>query len=820
MKPIFTKLLFLILLPALTPDFKLSAQTLTGTGKIKGKVMDEQKKPASYATISLLRATDSTLVKKTLTTTDGDFIFEELLSGAYLISVEWIGYKRSVSNVLKINQAQQVNTAEAIILFPDPQQLNTVNVIRKKPAVETKNGKVILNVASSIIASGNTAMEILSKAPGVTVDREGHISLRGRNGVNVMINGKLTYLSSEQLAVLLRSTDGNTIETIELMSNPPSKYDASGSAGLINIRLKKSSSYGTNGSLTAGAGYGKFYKTNGGITLNHRTKYLNIFGNYNYVNAKDYQDLDLRRSSTSGDETTFFDQQGRDITLMKNNSYRAGMDYYINDKNTLGFLFNGYTNNNTTNNSNKTLIGHQLSGIDSSIVAANPGKSQYSNQSYNLNYKSVLDTSGQEFSADADYSRFQSNNQIVYNNYFYDNAGVSFKDPLIYRNASPSTVKIWSGKIDYTYPFNAKMKLETGIKSSYVHTDNDFQFENLQSDNWENDISRSNRFIYKEYVNAAYANLSKEFKNTSVQVGLRTEITSSEGNSPTTQNVVKRNYTDLFPNLSVSQKLSDQHDLGFSYNRRIDRPDYQSLNPFLYFNDLYTYSQGNPLLNPQYTNSFELTYGYKKTFNATLGYSRTKDVITTTLITDTVSKTILIKEQNLADQHTFNLNMSMPFTIIKWWNTTNNATLYYTSFNSPDLMGARFHSGKTSYLLNTTQSLTISPSVNAELSANYQSAQVYGTYSVKPLYSVDMGLSKSFAGNRANLKIAANDAFNLMKARISSAIPGQDYQLVQKQETRVFRLTFSYNFGSTLIKAVREHSGASGTEQKRVKSGN
>ncbi|HEY0177168.1 MAG TPA: TonB-dependent receptor, partial [Pedobacter sp.] len=710
MKPIFTKLLFLILLPALTPDFKLSAQTLTGTGKIKGKVMDEQKKPASYATISLLRATDSTLVKKTLTTTDGDFIFEELLSGAYLISVEWIGYKRSVSNVLKINQAQQVNTAEAIILFPDPQQLNTVNVIRKKPAVETKNGKVILNVASSIIASGNTAMEILSKAPGVTVDREGHISLRGRNGVNVMINGKLTYLSSEQLAVLLRSTDGNTIETIELMSNPPSKYDASGSAGLINIRLKKSSSYGTNGSLTAGAGYGKFYKTNGGITLNHRTKYLNIFGNYNYVNAKDYQDLDLRRSSTSGDETTFFDQQGRDITLMKNNSYRAGMDYYINDKNTLGFLFNGYTNNNTTNNSNKTLIGHQLSGIDSSIVAANPGKSQYSNQSYNLNYKSVLDTSGQEFSADADYSRFQSNNQIVYNNYFYDNAGVSFKDPLIYRNASPSTVKIWSGKIDYTYPFNAKMKLETGIKSSYVHTDNDFQFENLQSDNWENDISRSNRFIYKEYVNAAYANLSKEFKNTSVQVGLRTEITSSEGNSPTTQNVVKRNYTDLFPNLSVSQKLSDQHDLGFSYNRRIDRPDYQSLNPFLYFNDLYTYSQGNPLLNPQYTNSFELTYGYKKTFNATLGYSRTKDVITTTLITDTVSKTILIKEQNLADQHTFNLNMSMPFTIIKWWNTTNNATLYYTSFNSPDLMGARFHSGKTSYLLNTTQSLTISPS--------------------------------------------------------------------------------------------------------------
>ena len=819
MKKLTVQFLFLIALNPLI-HLPVAAQTLTKMNKVKGSVLDEQKKPAPFVTIRLYKAADSTMIKSTLTASDGDFIFEDIISGLYLVSVESIGYKKSFSSAFNLSHENKDLILENIILKPDAKELNTVNIIHKKPLIETKGSTVILNVASSILAAGSSAMEILSKAPGVTTDREGHISLKGKSGANVMINGKLTYLSAGQLATLLRSTDGSTIETIELMSNPPSKYDASGSGGLINIKLKKNLNYGSNGSITAGAGYGRYYKSNAGISFNHRTKKLNVFGDYNYVNSKEYQDLGLNRTSTSASETTFFNQQGRDITQMKNNSYKAGLDYDINEKNTLGVVVSGYINHNNTRNTNKTLIGHEPLAIDSSILADNPGKAKYQNNAYNLNYKSVLDTAGQEITVDADYSRFQTNNQIVYNNYFYNSTGNVFKEPVIYRNASPSTIKIWSGKIDYSYPTNTQTKLETGIKSSYVNTNNDFQFENFQNNTWENDLSKSNRFIYKEYVNAAYANLSKEFKSTTLQLGLRTELTHSEGNSPTLQQVISRNYVDLFPNIAFNQKLSDQQDIGLSYSRRIDRPDYQSLNPFLYFNDLYTYSQGNPLLNPQYTNSFELTYGYKKIVNATLGYSHTKDVITTTLITDTLKKTILIQDQNLAAQHTFNLNVNVPVAIAKWWTTNNNVTLYYTSFSSPNLMGTAFHSGKTTYILNTTQSFTITPTVSTELSGNYQSAQVYGTYSVKPLYNIDMGMSKSFAANRAIIKIAASDVFNLMKARISSAVPMQDYQLIQKQETRVFRLTFSYNFGSSSIKAARAHNSSSANEQKRVKSNN
>ncbi|SDZ83828.1 TonB-dependent receptor [Pedobacter hartonius] len=815
-----SNLLLLLIALQLLNTVSAYTQNRNKAGTIKGRVLDGQQTAAAYATVCLYKSSDSTVIKRTLTTAEGDFLFEELVSGIYLVSVEWIGYKKLFSDPITIKTGDKPLVLNSLVLIAETKQLNAVNITSKKPLVETRNGKMIVNVEGSILAAGKSAMEILAKAPGVTVDQDGRISLRGKSGVEVMINGKLTYLSAGQLANLLRSTSGNTIQRIELMSQPGSAYDASGSAGIINIKLKKNDNYGTNGNVTAGFGYGRYYKSNGGLTINHRTKSLNIFGNYDLLNNRDFEDLKVNRSNTSAGEKSYFDQQAREVTTRKNHSYKAGLDYFIDDKNTLGFVFNGYTNHNTSLTDNRTNIGNRPSATDSTILASNPGRSSLQNQAYNLNYKSVIDTSGQEFSADIDYSKFQNNNETAYNNYFYNGSGMSFKDPLIFRNATPSTVKIWTGKADYVYPLSDKSKLEAGIKSSSVRTDNHFQFDNLKNGNWFNDLSRSNTFIYKEFVNAVYASTSMEFAATNIVLGLRGELTHSEGNSPTVQQKVERNYFNLFPSLSVGQKLSELHDIGLSYSRRIDRPDYQSLNPFLYFADLYTYNQGNPLLKPQYTNAFEFTYGYKKILNATVGYSHTSDVITTTLITDTVAKTLIIKDQNLASQHTFNFNVSMPVTISKWWNTTNNGTLYYTSFNSPDLLGAPFHSGKTTYLLSSIHTFTLTPAIHAELSANYQSAQVYGTYAVKPIYSIDLGLSKSFANQRANLKFAAGDLFNWAKARVTSAIPSQDYQLYQKQESRIFRLTFSYNFGSSLVKAVRAHTTGADAEQKRVKSGN
>lgn len=814
----FTKSILLAFLVFIA--FTIQAQTTISTGKISGKLIDEKNVAIPFAVLSLYLESDTVLIKGSLSTETGDFSFDQLPFNTYTIKIDVLGYEQSVVNSIVINAQHPQLVINATILHVKVQQLREISIVRKKPLIERKSDKTILNVGNSILATGNSALDILSKAPGVTVDHDGNISLRGKPSVSVMINGKLTFLSADQLASLLRNTNGNTIETIELINNPSAKYDAAGSGGIINIKLKKNQSYGTNVNLLLSGGYGDHYKSNGGINFNHRNKLLNVFGSYDYTNNKDFEDLNIKRSNRSETETTYFNQQGRDIYHRQNNTYKIGLDYELNHKNTIGLIMSGYHNNTNNNSDINTFIGSQAQLHDSLISASNLGQSKYTNQTYNLNYKLAIDTLGQELNADVDYARFYNINEINYNNYFFNNKGIGTKPALIFRTATPANVKIWSGKVDYTYPFSTQTKLETGIKSSYVNTTNDFKHEDLVSKLWVNDVSKRNNFNYKEIISAAYANLEHKFDAFTVQVGLRAELTNSEGYSPAIQSRVKRNYIDFFPSVSLSKTVAENHEFGLSYNKRVDRPDYQSLNPFIYFADLYTYSQGNPYLNPQYTNAFELTYNFQETLNASLGYSYTKDVITTTLINDPIKKTLFILEQNLASQRTYNFNIGVPLAITKWWNSTNDATLFYTDFSSPNLMGAPFNSGKLSYTFNTAQTFSISRSFNAELAVDYQSAQVYGTYAVKPLYGIDLGLSKSFANKKATVKLAANDIFNWRAAKISSALPMQDYRLYQKEESRIFRLSFSYNFGSSSIKAARERSKSSDAEQNRVRSNN
>ncbi|WP_285058078.1 TonB-dependent receptor [Pedobacter ginsengisoli] len=812
------KYLIIIVLLLLT-NYNVQAQVPEKQSAITGKVLDENKEFLPYVSVKLHQVIDSTLVQSVQTNEAGIFQFSKVPAGTYYIEIDLIGYQKSINRPFTLEAGGQKVNLGVIVLQSPVQQLNTVDISVKKPLIERKDGKIIINVSASPLTPGSTAMEILSRVPGVTLDNEGNVSLRGKPGVSLMIDDKLTYLSSAQLANLLRATSGNTIQTIEIISNPSSKYDASGTGGIINIKLKKNTSFGTNGTLTLGGGLGKYHKSDAGIALNHRSKSLNIYGNYNYTYNKQYENLFLTRSTRAATEITYYDQKARDAFSRKNNNYKTGIDYFINENNTIGFMLNGYVNNYDGTNKIKTTIGTQRGKIDSTVLGRNSSVSQYESQTYSLNYKSVLDTLGQELNVDLDLSQVHNMENAHYNNDFYKARGLLYGSPLIFRNLTPSKIKIAAGKLDYTLPLPNKMKVETGIKSSYVNTDNDFRSEQQADEGWKNNESLSNRFSYKEGVNAAYVNLHKDFNSTALQVGLRTELTHSEGKSITLQDEVVRNYIDFFPSLSVNQTLSKDHIIAFSYSRRIDRPDYQSLNPFIYYVDLYTLSQGNPALRPQYANSFEINYGRKK-LNISFGYIRTKDVITTTLLTDTIKKTMLLYEQNLAYRRTFSATISRPVNLTDWWSTDNDITLYNSRFASPELMGMPFKNEKTTLELNTIHTFKFSSTLNAELSANYTSSQVYGTYIAKPIYGLDFGVNKSFARERANIKLGINDLFDQRQIKIRSAIPSQDYQLNQKQESRVFRLTFTYNFGSNTIKAIRDRSNSSTSEQGRVKSGN
>ena len=791
---------------------RVNAQTISG--KISGLLIDEKEKPVS-GTIVLKNLSDTIFIKRVSSNDKGRFSFENLPNGTYSVSINAIGFKTVYEKIEIISKTFSID--KIFKMVTESNDLGSISISGRKPLIERLSDKTIMNVENSLVATGNTALEVLAKMPGISVNQDGVISVRGKSGVNVLIDGKSTFLSNEQLATRLKSMNSNELKSIELITNPSAKYDAEGNAGIINIKLKKNSAFGTNGNVDLGFGYGKNPKSDAGISLNHRNKNFNIFGNFANNNNKYQEDLNINRITNDGISDTYFSQYNTQIRSSHNNNYKLGLEYFLNEKNTIGFLTTGYFNNGHDSSNGVTDVGTSFTKIDSSIVADNPSTNKYRNQAYNLNYKSVIDTLGQEFSVDLDYAQYRSEEYTVYNNYFSDASGNQYKSPLTFRNLTPSLIKIKAAKVDYSLPLNPKTKFDFGLKSSWVSTDNDFRFENLVASQWQNDLTRSNRFIYDENINAAYVNFKQDFKSISVEVGLRTEQTNSKGNSVSEQKVVKRSYFDFFPSFSVNQTLSENNQLGFSYSRRIDRPDYKSLNPFVYFVDLYTFSQGNPFLNPQYTNAFQLSYNYKKELNISLGYSITNNLIIDVLLPDDTKKSLYQTVQNLDKQFSYDLTIGYPTTITKFWSMDNTVTSTYNQIKSANLGGLDYDRKKVNFTLNSSHNFTITPSTSAEISGEFVSAQIYGTYAIKPYYGIDFGLKKSFVDKRLNLKFAINDILNSRIGRISSALSSLNYSLSQKQETRIFRLSLNYSFGSSAIKAMRERKTSVTDEEGRIK---
>ncbi|MFC1222800.1 outer membrane beta-barrel protein [Pedobacter sp. BG31] len=813
MKTLYKIAFFLTLLFTVKTGF---AQT-NPKPNISGIILDETKKPADYVTVVLFKASDSSVVKTAFTDPSGTFNFTISGKGSYYYKASNMGYKTLKSKTIVLTEDHQKVDFGTAQLIASTQNLKEVNVAVTKPLIERKMDKIVMNVSNSAVMTGSTALEVLQKAPGVTVDQNDKISMMGKQGVLIQLDGKQTYMSSADVANLLRNMQSSDIESIELITNPSSKYDASGNSGIINIKTKKNKNGGTNGSINGSLGYGKNLRANTGLNLNYRAQKVNLFGNYSYGKFERNNLIAIDRIS-NGTTDTYFMQVGESNRKQYNNNLKAGLDYFIDKKNTIGILVNGYFNHGNETSTNNTLIGPSFQKTDSTLTTNSLQTNKYNNVSYNLNYKSVLDTAGSEISADVDYSRYKGNDGSDYaNDYRFEN-GNSIR-PIIYtRNNTPSIIDIKAFKIDYNVSLTKTVKLEAGLKSSWVKTDNDLQAEAYVNSAWENDTRRSNQFVYDENVNAAYTNVNKQFKNTSVQIGLRVEQTNSKGNLITKNTVVERNYWDFFPTLFVQQKLSKNNQLGFSYSRRIDRPSYDALNPFIYYLDEFTYSKGNPFLNPQYTHNFELSYTLLQKYMLSIGYSRINDVIAEVILPDAASQSLYQTNANIATNISYNANLNVPLQLTKWWQTNNNLNVFYLSFEAPDLAGSALKTGKTSFQFKSQQTFTIMDGFTAEINGSYESPLDYGTLSLKARYYIDAGLSKSMFNKKASLKLALSDVFNMSENNLSSAYPGLTYSLHQKNETQIGRLSFTYRFGKNEIKPARRRSTGTEAEQGRMKN--
>ena len=799
----------------------ITAAKAQNTAHLIGSVVNETGKPADYATVSLLSQKDSAVVKGGLSDEKGNYTFN-VKPGNYIVKVTMIGYQKGLSQPVAVSSTNV--SVPLIKMLPASKTLQTVSISGTRPLIERRIDRTVMNVENSVLAAGNSAMEILERAPGVTVDKDDNISLKGKQGVTVMINDKLTYLSSAQLATLLRSTDGNTIQSVEIITNPSAKYDAAGNSGIINIKLKKNKQSGTNGSITQTIARGNYFRDNSSLSLNHKEGDFNFFANLSRGDNKRVNKIDIQRNVTGGGTTTYFDQHTEMYNTNHYNNYRVGADWDMTKKNTLGFVASGYYNPEVDTNTNHTNLGAQP-GIYNSYQNTFSGiRQSYKNFAFNLNDRWQIDTAGQSLSVDVDYSKFRNNSVAQYDTYYYNNNGSSAGTPQMLRNQTPSVIDIKTAKADYTLPLTKTLKLETGAKFSDVKTDNDLAAQRNSVTGYINDATLTNHFIYDEKIDAGYMNLSKTYKNTSIQAGLRAEYTKSQGDLVTTNQIVDRSYLNFFPSLFINQTLGKKNELGFNYSRRIDRPGYDNLNPFVYFLDQYTYSQGNPFLKPQYTDSYELNYTYNHTINVTLGYSRTTDVITQLLLTDTIKKATFQTELNLRVQNSYNLNINSPYTISKWWTGNINLTAFYLGFKSNgqqsgNLSSGNINDGKLAYQIKATQTFALAKNFKAELMGDYQSSLVYGYFHIKPQYSVDAGLSHSFAEKKLNVKLSVSDIFNIRTQGVTSVSQGNIINIQQKNETRVGRLTLTYNFGNNKIKA-RDHQTGADAEKNRVKGSN
>lgn len=787
-------------------------------GKIAGHVIGSNEKAIESSTVSLLRAKDSAIVTFFVSDKQGLYTFNNVADGKYLVSVTLVGHKKAYSNPFAITPEKQVVQVPVIRVTALPKSMSDVTVTTKRPPVEQKIDRTVVNVDATITNVGTNALEVLEKSPGVTVDKDGNINLKGKEGVMVMIDGRPTQLGGQDLANMLRNLNSNQLDQIEIMTNPPARYDAAGNAGVINIKTKKNSTAGYNGTASVNYMQGRYPKANESFNFNYKQGKVNVFTNVSHGKAKGFETLTIQRNLRNSNTTileNYFDQRADMIRNSNSLNGKIGMDYFANKKTTFGIVVNGFTNSNTTNNSNNTQIFTAKNDFESVTKADVRNKSNWKNFSTNLNFRRVFDSTGKELTSDFDYIAYNAtNSQLLISSYFNE-TGNALKKADTLQGALPQNITIYSGRIDYSHPLKKGARFEAGIKSSIVSTDNNASYDSIQYGRIAHDYNRSNHFLYKENINAAYVNLNGNLsKKLSAQLGLRFENTNAKGNQITTGETFNRHYSQLFPTAYFQYKANAKNNFGLNYGRRVRRPNYESLNPFIRFIDRYTYSQGNPNLKPSVSDNIELSHTYRNYLTTTLNYSATNDIIQGVI--EQKGQEAYSKQANISSLRQFGLAVSLNNAITKWWTNSIFANVYNNSFKGV-VNTTPISFSATSFTLNGTQQFKLSKTLTGELSGSYRSAGVIGVMKTRPLGLLSAGFSKQLMKNKGSLRITVRDIFYTLKQSAIVNYGNVDATFQEVRDSRLVNIGFTYRFSKGKVNAQRKKpNGSAGEEQNRV----
>ncbi|RFS26459.1 hypothetical protein DVR12_01330 [Chitinophaga silvatica] len=787
------------------------------TGKITLKIQDAEGKPLPFTTIMLKSVKDSVLVKGELTTEAGDCQFEKIKDGHYFIQASQVGYTTLFVPAFKIDATHKTIEVGTLKLSNSGKNLQAVNITAVKPYIETSAGKTVLNIENSVTAAGNTALDLLRRAPGVQVDNNENVMLKGQS-VTVMIDGKLTYLSGEQLSNLLKTMPGESIANIEIITSPSAKYEAAGNGGIINIKTKKGKMTGINGNISTTLTQSVYGRYGVSGNFNWRTEKFNLFGN---LDQGDNPRLVTRKydrvvKDSDGGETSLF-QDIFQRNRFKNNYLKLGMDYFLNDKNTIGVLASGYKNSFSSDLYSQTYLGRPGKATDSTLNSLTSNRNKFDNITVNLNYKGVIDSAGgREISFDADYAQFNSQRTLNLTDSMYDNHSGFNSSPNSIRNLNNNQVIIKSLKTDLSWPLNKNTKLEAGLKASFVTTTNRMLFDSLYHGAFVTIPRLSDQFEYEENIYAAYGSYKQQINKTNVQLGLRVENTSSTGHSFSTNSTVSRSYTDFFPNIAIEQALNPKDKLTLVLSRRIERPGYGQLNPFMFYLDKYTYGKGNPYLRPQYSNIAEFAYTFREKYIATLRYTRTTDMMEEFIYFDEVNKASISTQRNYDNVDVGSLLFTLPFEVTKWWTSTNNIDASYNRYRFEDLNKVAFTTTSVNYYINSTNTITLPKDMKMEVMAYYNSPFVYSIFRGYSQYNLNLGIQKQFLNKNATVKVSVNNILRNESYRGAAEYGNVRLGIFNTWQFRTVNLYFAYRFGSNSIKAARERKTGTSDEQKRA----
>ena len=781
---------------------------------ISGMVVDGSNKPIANANVLLLSSKDSSLVKGIISGEDGSFIFENIPAGMYLVTSTFTGLKQIYSPSFSIGDKIGINLGK-LALTESAAELNAVTIISKKPMYEKKPDRLVINVQNSITSAGSTALDVLEHSPGVIVDRQNSsISIKGKDGVAIMINGKINYMPIAAAIELLQGMSSGNIDKIELITVPPANLDAEGNAGYINIVLKSNDHFGTNGSYSATAGYGNGLVSNANINFNHRKGKINIYGNLSYARvAKPLPIYLYTRVSNNGNiqESNFI---GGRVDTTRNINSRIGLDYQVSKKTVLGILVSGYDNKYTQAENNDVLISKN-NLPDTIVKQSNYELNHWKSISANLNMQHDF-REGNKLAVNFDYIYYNNNQPFHYHTSYYNNSkDFIYDDRKISTKSTP--IGFWIGALDYSQKLGKKLVMETGVKGTVANFYNDLGVERLNQGILIIDSSLSAKYKLNENYTAAYASFDLAIdKNNKAKMGLRYEYTNSNLRDGNNNNIVDRHYGNLFPVVILSHIFNENNSINLSYNMRIARPTFNNLAPYVYYINDNTLMTGNPALQPSISNTVAVDYTFKKYIFSLSLSNQDNSIAIFQPTADSVANKIIMRPENLDNQKLVSAMITVPVDINNWWNMQYSLLGVWqqvTAFGINPLKAAYAH-----FNINATETFRLPKNISVELSGFYQSSSLEGVYIQKSYGAFNIGIKKKLTGTKGAFIFSVSNILNSEDKILTVDHPERNLvtNLHIAFTQRTFKLTYSRSFGNNKLKEKRERDTGAEDEKGRV----